>query len=86
MSEFLGQDDWIVEFVPKKKDTFDTYLKRAMRFPEYMNFVMKQVTQEEVELIAKAFDVMKSPHVQGEKYVVQVVRDLVFLLYSEEWA
>jgi len=46
MSEFLGQDDWIVEFVPKKKDTFDTYLKRATRFPEYMNFVMEQVTQD----------------------------------------
>ena len=86
MSEFLGQDDWIAEFIPTKKDTFKTYLKRATRFPEYLHFVMKQVSQEEVELVARAFDVMRSPHSQGDRYVVQVVRDLVFLVYSEEWS
>ena len=86
MSEFLGQDDWIREFVPTRKDTFDTYIKRAIKFPDYLHFVMKQVSQEEVELVARAFDIIKSPHSQGDRYVVQVVRDLVFLVYSEEWS
>lgn len=86
MSEFLGQDDWIVEFIPHPKDSYKTYLKRALEFPEYMSFAMKRGSQEEVELVAEAFDIIKTPHSQGDRYVVQVIRDLVFLFYSEEWS
>ena len=86
MSEWLGQDEWIREFVPGATDSYQTYLENATAFPEYMNFAMMKVSPEEVEYVAKAFDIIKTPHSQGDGYVVQVVRDLVFLIYSEEWS
>ena len=86
MSEYLGQDEWIREYVPTKKDSYQTYMKKMLRFPEYMDFAMMKVSSEEVEYVAKAFDIIKTPHSQGDGYVVQVIQDLVFLIYSEEWS
>lgn len=75
-------DNWWEPYVPKLDEAWDDYVRRATGFD--LEFVMMKHEPNDLDLIGRAHQLMATPHafVPG-KYVVAVIRDLVFLVYSE---
>ena len=84
----IAELDWWEPFVPLSHETPKQYLARAKDFQKYgMNFVMMRLDDpNDLVTVGHAFDIIAVRHrYEPGQYAVQVVRDLVFLLYTQEF-
>jgi len=80
--------DWWEPFVPQSHETPKQYLVRAHHFDEYgMNFVMMCLDNaQDLVTVGESFNILGVRHqYEPGLYAVQVVRDLVFLAYTQEF-
>lgn len=80
--------DWWEPFVPFSHETPKQYLSRATHFDKYnMNFVMMKLeTAEDLVTVGESFNILGVRHqYEPGQYAVQVLRDLVFLAYTQEF-
>jgi hypothetical protein len=84
----IANSDWWEPFVPLSHETPKQYLSRARHFDEYgMNFVMMRLDNpSDLVTVGHAFNIIAVRHqYEPGRYAVQVVRDLVFLAYTQEF-
>ena len=80
--------EWWEAFVPQSHETPKEYLSRARHFDDYSyNFVMMKLdTVEDLVTVGESFKILAVRHqYEPGQYAVQVLRDLVFLAYVQEF-
>ena len=80
--------EWWEPFVPQSHETPKQYLRRASHFDDYgSQFVMMQMNNaKDLVTVGESFKILAVRHkYEPGLYAVQVVRDLVFLAYSQEF-
>ena len=84
----IADMEWWEPFVPLSHETPKQYLNRAMQFDQYgMNFVMMKIDPaEDLVTIGESFRILAVRHqYEPGLYAVQVLRDLVFFAYTQDW-
>jgi len=84
----LAVSEWWEPFVPQSHETPKQYLRRAYHFDDYdMNFVMMKLeSPADLVTVAEAHNITGVRHqYEPGQYAVQVIRDLVFLVYTTEF-
>lgn len=77
-------DNWWEPYVPKLDEAWDDYVRRATGFD--LEFVMMEHKPIDLDIIGRAQQLLGTRHVfVPGKYVVFVIRDLVFCAYTTEW-
>jgi hypothetical protein len=78
-------EDWWLKYVPTALESMEVYLKRVTDFEE-IEFAMIEVTEEELETVIASYKILKPRFAyQPRLYSVMVIRDLIFLAYTERW-
>jgi len=78
-------EDWWLKYVPTALESMEVYLKRVTDFEE-IEFAMIEVTEEELETVLASYEILKPRFAyQRRLYAVMVIRDLIFLAYTERW-
>lgn len=76
---------WWEPYIPKAGEAYSDYLRRALTFE--LEFVMMEQKPDDLGIIADGHKLLRTNFVHAPgKYVVFVIRDLVFLAYTKEWA
>jgi hypothetical protein len=84
----IADTEWWEPFVPLSHETPKQYLSRATHFDDYgMNFVMMKIDRaKDLVTVGDAFGILAVRHqYEPGQYAVQVLRDLVFLAYTQEF-
>ena len=84
----LAVSEWCEPFLPQSHETLKQYLERAYHFDDYdINFVMiKLESPADLVTVAEAHNITGLRHqYEPGQYSVQVIRDLVFLVYTTEF-
>jgi hypothetical protein len=84
----LAVAEWWEPFVPQSHETPKQYLGRAGHFDNYgMQFVMIKIdTPDDLVTVGMACSILGIRHAyEPGQYAVQVIRDVVFLAYSQEF-
>jgi hypothetical protein len=84
----IENSDWWEPFVPLSHETPKQYLSRARHFDKYgMEFVMMKVAfGADLITVGESFHILGVRHqYEPGMYAVQVIRDLVFLAYTQEF-
>ncbi len=77
--------DWWTVYVPTPLESMEVYLNRVTKYEE-MEFVMMKVTYDELDIIRQSYEITKVRHAyQPRSYAVMVIRDLIFLTYTERY-
>jgi len=77
--------DWWKVYVPTPLESMEVYLNRVTKYDE-MEFVMMKVTYDELDIICQSYEITKVRHAyQPRSYAVMVIRDLIFLTYTERY-
>ena len=80
--------EWWEPFVPQSHETPKQYLRRASHFDDYgYQFVMMKLDSvEDLVTVGESFKILAvRHHYEPGQYAVQVLRDLVFLAYVQEF-
>lgn len=79
------EEEWFERYLPKAEEAMDDYLRRVTMFKE-MEFVMMKINQAELVIVGESFCITKVRHLYVPRlFAVQVIRDLIFLCYTEEY-
>jgi hypothetical protein len=78
--------EWWLEYVPAALESMEVYLKRVASSEE-MEFAMMRLTEEDLEVVGKSYEITAIRHAYLKGlYAVMVIRDLIFLTYTDRWA
>jgi hypothetical protein len=78
-------EEWWIKYIPKPLESMEVFVQRVTNFEE-MEFVMMEVTQDELETVAASYAIIKPRFSYNPRlYVVMVIRDLIFLTYTGRW-
>jgi hypothetical protein len=79
-------NDWWLKYVPAALESMEVYIERVSRLEE-MEFVMMKVSYDDLEVVARSYDITKVRHAyEARLYAVMIIRDLIFLTYTEKWS
>jgi hypothetical protein len=78
--------EWWIEYVPRDLESMEVYLERVTASEE-MEFVMMRLTEEDLEVVGKSYEItaIRHAYIKG-LYAVMVIRDLIFLTYTDRWS
>jgi len=80
----MENQEWWEPYMPRFEETWQDYIRRATGFDR--EFVMMKHEPNDIDIIGRAHQLLATRHtlVPGV-YCCFVIRDLVFLAYTEEY-
>lgn len=77
--------NWWVSYVPRNLESMEVFIERVTGYRE-MEFSMMEVSVEELEIVGRSYEITAVRHAyERDLYAVMVIRDLVFLTYTDRW-
>jgi hypothetical protein len=79
-------DDWWVKYLPAALESYEVYIQRVTGYDE-MAFVMMKLSEDDLDVVGRSYDITKVRHAYEKRlFAVMVIRDLIFLTYTERWS
>lgn len=77
--------NWWVSYVPRNLESREVFIERVTGYRE-MEFCMMEVSVEELEIVGRSYEITAVRHAyERDLYAVMVIRDLIFLTYTDRW-